>query len=112
MLEVRVTASPLARPDGARTRIGFVVPRFKHTAVARNRLKRRLRELSRVHLLPADLSADVIVRVRPEAYGATFDELAADVARAFDQLTRWSATTAPTTDAASGSPASSHPARP
>jgi ribonuclease P protein component len=75
---------------GARTRIGFVVPRFKHTAVARNRLKRRLRELSRVHLLPADLSADMVLRIRPEAYGATFDELAADIARAFAQLTRWS----------------------
>jgi ribonuclease P protein component len=66
------------------------VPRFKQTAVARNRLKRRLRELSRVHLLPADLSADVVLRIRPEAYGATFDELAQDVARAFAQLTRWS----------------------
>jgi ribonuclease P protein component len=67
------------------------VPRFKQTAVARNRLKRRLRELSRVHLLPGDLSADVVLRVRPEAYGATFDELAQDIARALAQLTRWSA---------------------
>ena len=66
------------------------MPRFKQTAVARNRLKRRLRELSRVHLLPADLSADVVLRIRPEAYGATFDELAQDIARAFAQLTRWS----------------------
>jgi ribonuclease P protein component len=63
--------------------------------VARNRLKRRLRELSRVHLLPADLAADVVLRIRPEAYGATFEELAADVARAFAQLTRWSTTTPP-----------------
>jgi ribonuclease P protein component len=78
---------------GARTRVGFVVPRFKHTAVARNQLKRRLRELSRVHLLPADLSADVVLRIRPEAYGATFEELAADIARAFAQLTRWCAAT-------------------
>lgn len=80
---------------GAQTRIGFVVPRFKHTAVARNRLKRRLRELSRVHLLPADLSADVVLRIRPEAYDATFEELAADIARAFAQLTRWTASTPP-----------------
>jgi hypothetical protein len=46
-----------------------------------------------VHLLPADLPADVVLRIRPEAYGATFEELAADVARAFAQLTRWSAVT-------------------
>ena len=85
-------------------RIGFVVPRFKHSAVARNRLKRRLRELSRVHLLPADLSADVVLRIRPEAYGATFDELAADVARAFAQLTRWSATAPQGDDASASSP--------
>jgi ribonuclease P protein component len=70
--------------------------------VARNRLKRRLRELSRVHLLPADLSADVVLRIRPEAYGASFDELAADIARAFAQLARWSASTPSATDAPSG----------
>jgi ribonuclease P protein component len=93
-------------------RIGFVVPRFKHSAVARNRLKRRLRELSRVHLLPADLSADVVLRIRPEAYGATFDELAADIARAFAHLTRWSATTLPVDDAPGSSPESSPPSLP
>jgi ribonuclease P protein component len=70
-------------------RVGLVVPRFKHSAVARNRLKRRLRELTRVHLLPVDLSADVVLRIRPEAYGATFDALGTDVARALTQLMRW-----------------------
>jgi ribonuclease P protein component len=91
---------------GTRTRIGFVVPRFKHSAVARNRLKRRLRELSRVHLLPADLEADVVLRVRPEAYTATFDELALDIARAFAQLSRWSAALPPTLPASTPAPAS------
>jgi ribonuclease P protein component len=88
-LEVRAAASPRARPAGARARVGFVVPRFKHTAVARNRLKRRLRELSRLHLIPMDLSADVVFRVRPEAYGATFDALAAEVRQVSTELTRW-----------------------
>jgi RNase P protein component len=74
--------------------------------VARNRLKRRLRELSRVHLLPADFPADVVLRIRPEAYGASFDELAADIARAFAQLTRWSANAPVTNDAPPGSPGS------
>jgi len=69
--------------------VGFVVPRFKHTAVARNRLKRRLRELSRLHLIPMDLSADIVLRVRPEAYDATFDALAADIRQVSTQLTRW-----------------------
>ena len=71
-------------------RVGLVVPRFKQTAVARNRLKRRLRELSRVRLLPMDLLVDVLLRIRPEAYDATFDELTLDIDRAADHLTRWS----------------------
>lgn len=67
------------------------MPRYKHTAVARNRLKRRLRELARLRLLPAlaDLPpADVVVRVWPSAYGAGFDALAADVERAMRQIVR------------------------
>ena len=47
-LDVRVLASPLAL-----SRIGIVVPRHQHSAVDRNRLKRRLRELARLELLPA-----------------------------------------------------------
>ena len=70
-------------------RVGLIVPRYKQSAVARNRLKRRLRELTRVRLLPTDLAADVVLRVRPEAYEASFDILAADVARVLAQLTRW-----------------------
>lgn len=71
--------------------MGIIVPRYKHTAVARNRLKRRLRELARLRLLPAlaDLPpADVVVRVWPSAYAARFDALAADVERAMRQLVR------------------------
>jgi ribonuclease P protein component len=73
-------------------RVGLVVPLFKQSAVSRNRLKRRLRELTRVRLLPADLPADVVLRIRPEAYLATFEMLALDVAHALAQLTRWQAT--------------------
>jgi ribonuclease P protein component len=72
-------------------RIGLIVPRFKHSAVARNRLKRRLRELSRLRLLPAALPTDVVLRIRPDAYEATFEALASDVTRALEQLTRWCA---------------------
>jgi ribonuclease P protein component len=90
-LEVRVAASPLSHPEGTRTRVGLVVPRFKHSAVARNRLKRRLRELARLHLLPADVPVDVVLRTRPETYGATFERLESDVRRALSELTRWRA---------------------
>jgi ribonuclease P protein component len=73
-------------------RIGLVVPRFRHSAVARNRLKRRLRELSRTRLLPTDVAADVVIRIRPDAYRATFADLVADIDRAVVQLVRWRGT--------------------
>ena len=69
--------------------MGLVVPRFRQTAVDRNRLKRRLRELGRIRLLTADVPADIVIRVRPEAYRATFDALRADVERTLQQLQRW-----------------------
>ena len=54
--------------------------------MARNRVKRRLRELSRTRLLPSDVAADVVIRIRAEAYGAPFAALATDVDRALGQL--------------------------
>ena len=88
-LEVRVAASPLALLSGSRTRVGLIVPLHKNSAVARNRLKRRMRELARTCLLPSDLPADIVVRIRPEAYGATFETLTADIVRALAQLAHW-----------------------
>jgi ribonuclease P protein component len=88
-LEVRAIASPLAHSTTRQTRVGLIVPRHRQTAVARNRIKRRLRELSRIRLLPLDLLADVVIRIRPEAYRATFPDLASDFDRAVIQLNRW-----------------------
>lgn len=64
------------------------MPRHKQTAVARNRVKRRLRELSRRDLLPAlsETAIDVVMRAMPSAYAATFEELGRDVARAAQRL--------------------------
>jgi hypothetical protein len=42
-----------------------------------------------MRLLPVDIPADVVIRIRPEAYGAGFPELAADFDRAMIQLDRW-----------------------
>jgi ribonuclease P protein component len=66
--------------------VGFIVPKHKQTSVARNRLKRRLREIVRRRLLPALPPIDLVVRARPEAYGATFDALDAELARASVKL--------------------------
>ena len=59
----------------------MIVPRFKHTAVARNRLKRRLRELARRTLLPGAPAVDLVIRTRREAYGARFEQLSTEVAQ-------------------------------
>jgi ribonuclease P protein component len=82
-LDVRAIASPLGHP-----RVGVVVPRYSRSAVDRNRLKRRLRELVRTRLLPTAPSADVVLRARPEAYSASFDALVVDVERTATQLGR------------------------
>jgi len=75
------------------------VPRYRHSAVARNLLKRRLRELTRLRILPTGLPYDIVVRVKPEAYDAGFTQLAADVDRAVAQLAR-STSNARSTEAA------------
>jgi ribonuclease P protein component len=64
-----------ASPVGG-SRLAVVVPRFRETAVRRNRLRRRLREIGRRWVLPV-LSdpTDVAVRARREAYDAGFDTL-------------------------------------
>ena len=74
-LEVRALASLLPHP-----RVGFIVPRYKHSAVDRNRLKRRLREIARRSLLPSLPAVDVVVRALPHAYDAPFDALQGQLA--------------------------------
>ena len=61
-------------------RVAIVVPKYGYTAVRRNKLKRQLRELARLTLLPRPVSCDVLLRARREAYGASFDVLRNDVA--------------------------------
>ena len=56
-------------------RMGLIVPRFRATAVARNRLRRRLREIWRREILPQQPAADLIIRARREAYDAPFADL-------------------------------------
>jgi ribonuclease P protein component len=93
-LDVRFIASPLGVPNvtiPGVSRIGVVVPRHQRSAVDRNRLKRRLRELVRLELLPAlrgGAPVDVAIRARREAYGASLDALRADVLSIGSGLTK------------------------
>jgi len=62
------------------------VPRYSHSAVERNRVKRRLRELIRTELLPSMAELDVVVRATPSAYGADFDTLRGALRKAVDRI--------------------------
>ena len=63
---------------------GSIVPRYAHTAVARNQLKRRLRELTRTRLLPVLPPVDLVIRALPLAYAASFEALARGIERTAD----------------------------
>jgi ribonuclease P protein component len=76
-------------------RVGLIVPRYRHSAVKRNQLKRRLRELTRLQLLPFRFPVDAVIRVRPEAYDAGYQHLRADVDRVVAQLTHLGQASAP-----------------
>ena len=67
--------------------MGLIVPKFQSTAVARNRLRRRLKELWRRELMGTVPPWDVVIRARREAYGATFPALR-------DELRAWRAAVA------------------
>jgi len=82
-MDVRAIASL-----SASVRVGFVVPLYKQTAVARNRLKRRLRELVRIEWLPVLPPMDVVVRVIPPAYQRDFEALRTEMVQARERLAR------------------------
>ena len=67
-------------------RVAILVPKLRFSAVRRNRLKRRLRELARRLLVPIPASYDLLLRARREAYDASFERLHADVGRIAAQL--------------------------
>lgn len=86
-LDVFDAASPVGHP-----RVGLVVPRYRQSAVARNKVKRRLREALRREILPRlarqELPLDVLVRARREAYGVSFATLCDELRQWLDR--RWS----------------------
>jgi ribonuclease P protein component len=83
-LEARASASLLPH-----LRVGVVVPKHRRRIVERNRVKRRLRELIRTRLVPhLDRRIDLLIRAKPDAYNATFQDLAVDVS----YIGRWAST--------------------
>ena len=75
----------LPRADAPHSRLGLAVPRRVGSAPVRNRIKRRLREIFRLHRHRLNPPHDVVVHVRPAAAQASFHELESEMLRAFAQ---------------------------
>lgn len=69
-------------------RVGFIVSRAVGSAVVRNRVKRRLRELMRGRLAALPEGCLLVVRAHPAAAGARQADLAADLDLALGRLLR------------------------
>lgn len=65
-----------------------MVPKRGRTTTDRNRVKRRLRELVRLHILPILPSLDVVIYARVEAYDAPFEKLRADLLKGMREMVR------------------------
>ena len=74
-LDLAWRPNPMGHP-----RLAVVVPRFQFTAVARNRLRRRVKEILRRDALPSLPAVDVVVRPKRTAYAVSFATLRAELA--------------------------------
>lgn len=73
-----MTVSVLRRDDVASpTRFGFIISKRVGVAVVRNRLRRRLKAVSRELLERIPSGYDVVYRLHPESTEWSFDELRA-----------------------------------
>ena len=70
-------------------RVGVIVAKHRHTIVERNRLRRRLRELVRVRLIPQSSAMDVVIRSLPAAYDATMAVLTIEIEEIRRKLNNW-----------------------
>lgn len=75
------------RPSEGSTKVGFVASKkiFK-TAVARNRVKRRMREVLRLLQAEWPQSFDLLFILKVEVLSADFSELQASVRRSFEKI--------------------------
>jgi ribonuclease P protein component len=81
-LDVAWRPSPVGR-----LRTAIVVPRFQFTAVARNLLRRRLREILRRGPLASLPAVDLVLRAKRAAYAAPFAELRAELTESVTHIT-------------------------
>ena len=72
------------------SRVGFIVPKHHRSAVERNRVKRRLREVGRREILPRlreeGVHLDLLIRARREAYKASYQQLSSELLEVTEEL--------------------------
>ncbi|RLY93925.1 ribonuclease P protein component [Kocuria tytonicola] len=73
---------------GEPSRVGFVVSKAVGNAVTRNKVKRRLRELSAQTVRERPHGVDLVVRALPPAAAASWEELGRDYRSALDTALR------------------------
>jgi len=72
------------RPNGlAETRLGITVPKRLGTAVLRNRIKRRIREIFRLHRQELPGGWDIVLNPRPGAAAVAYPALERELLRLF-----------------------------
>src|SRR5579863_242825 len=74
--------------SGGPAKVGFVVSRAVGSAVVRNRVKRRLRELMRRRLASLPRGCLLVLRARPASAGLSPADLAADLDLVLERLLR------------------------
>jgi ribonuclease P protein component len=80
-LRVQTVPSPLPY-----CRVAVIVGKHGCNVVQRNRLRRRLRELIRLFLIPGCAGFDVVFRALPSAYTTDFSELGREISDIKAQL--------------------------
>jgi ribonuclease P protein component len=87
-LSAHVLLADRAVPEDTEPKVGFVVSRAVGSAVVRNRVKRRLRELMRRRLACLPGGSSLVVRAHPAAAGVSQADLAADLDLVLGRLLR------------------------
>ena len=82
----RTVVVHLVSPADGELEVGFVVSKAVGNAVVRNRVKRRLRHLTRDRLAALPGSCLLVVRALPAAALATSSELSTDLDRCLERV--------------------------
>ncbi len=76
----------LPRESGSGPRVGMTVGRVLGGAVARNRIKRRIREAVRFNLAKLSAAFDVVINPKKSVLTAEFMALKDEVGRGFENI--------------------------